>query len=95
MPRAALRHDWTREEVRTVYNTRLVDILFEAQSILDKPPHRYTFTEAEYVADVRRFAAEVGQPEWVAPMDWMCEPFMLAKTTGNYNERTRRRLWEK
>jgi hypothetical protein len=36
-------------------------------------------TEAEYVADVRRFA-EMGYLEWVAPMDWMCEPFMLEKT---------------
>ena len=42
MPRAALRHDWTREEVRTVYNTRLVDILFEAQTV-----HRESFDPAE------------------------------------------------
>jgi hypothetical protein len=37
-------------------------------------------TEDAYVADVRRFALEVGLLEWVAPMDWMCEPHMLAKT---------------
>ena len=37
-------------------------------------------TEAEYVADVRRFQSEIGNLEWVAPMDWMCEPFVLAKT---------------
>jgi hypothetical protein len=37
-------------------------------------------SEDDYVQDVRRFAAEVGRLDWVAPMDWMCEPFMLAKT---------------
>jgi len=35
---------------------------------------------AAYVADVRRFANEIGHMDWVAPQDWMCEPFMLAKT---------------
>ena len=37
-------------------------------------------TEAAYVSDVRRFQVEIGNLDWVAPMDWMCEPFMLAKT---------------
>ena len=37
-------------------------------------------TEAQYIADVRRFQSEVGNLEWVAPMDWMCEPFVLEKT---------------
>lgn len=37
-------------------------------------------TEAEYVADVLRFEREIGRLEWVAPQDWMCEPFVLAKT---------------
>lgn len=37
-------------------------------------------TEDEYIADVLRFQDEIGELEWVAPMDWMCEPFVLAKT---------------
>ncbi len=37
-------------------------------------------TDAEYVADVRRFQSEIGNLAWVAPMDWMCEPFVLEKT---------------
>lgn len=37
-------------------------------------------TEAEYVRDVRRFEREIGSLLWVAPMDWMCEPFVLEKT---------------
>ena len=37
-------------------------------------------SEDEYVEDVLRFQEEIGQLEWVAPMDWMCEPHMLEKT---------------
>lgn len=33
-----------------------------------------------YVAAVRRYRDEVGQLAWAAPQDWMCEPFMTAKT---------------
>lgn len=47
---------------------------------LNKPPHRYTFSVDEYVADVRRFEREMPGLEWVAPMDWMCEPFVLTHT---------------
>lgn len=34
----------------------------------------------DYVRAVRRYDAEIGDLEWAAPQDWMCEPFMLAKT---------------
>jgi hypothetical protein len=37
-------------------------------------------TPADYVAAVRRYREEIGGLEWAAPQDWMCEPFMLAKT---------------
>jgi hypothetical protein len=37
-------------------------------------------TPAEYAARVRRYADQIGNLRWAAPMDWMCEPFMLAKT---------------
>lgn len=33
-----------------------------------------------YAAEVRRFAQEVGGLVWAAAQDWMCEPFVLAKT---------------
>ena len=36
--------------------------------------------EREYARDVLRFQDEIGNLEWAAPMDWMCEPFMLQKT---------------
>ena len=41
---------------------------------------RWQTSAAEYVAAVRRYRDEIGSLEWAAPMDWMCEPFMLAKT---------------
>ena len=42
MPTNGLRHDWTREEVRTTYNTRLLDVLFAAQAA-----HRQYFEPGE------------------------------------------------
>lgn len=41
---------------------------------------RWTLTPAEYLAEVRSFIGEIGAPDWVAPMDWMCEPWILEKT---------------
>lgn len=37
-------------------------------------------TPAAYVSATRRYRDEVGGLDWAAPQDWMCEPFMLAKT---------------
>lgn len=34
----------------------------------------------EYVDAVHRYDDELGCMEWAAPQDWMCEPFILAKT---------------
>jgi hypothetical protein len=49
-------------------------------SELDKPPHRWVTTEDEYVEAVNRYADEIGQLDWAAPMDWMCEPWIVEKT---------------
>ena len=37
-------------------------------------------TPDEYIADCNRYTNEIGRLDWIAPQDWMCEPFMLAKT---------------
>lgn len=37
-------------------------------------------SEREYAADVLLYEREIGNLAWVAPQDWMCEPFVLAKT---------------
>ena len=50
-------------------------------------------TEAEYIADARRFEQEIGRLKWVAPMDWMCEPHMLAKTGLTVERHQHRTVW--
>lgn len=40
---------------------------------------RYTFTVDEYRAVIEH-ARRFGNLQWAAPMDWMCEPFMLERT---------------
>lgn len=47
-------------------------------------------TPGEYVAAVRRYDDEIGELGWAAPQDWMCEPFMLAKTGLTIAEHQRR-----
>lgn len=37
-------------------------------------------TEAEYIDSARRYQQGIGLMDWAAPMDWMCEPFMVAHT---------------
>lgn len=46
-------------------------------------------TPEEYVAAVRRYDTEIGNMEWAAQQDLMCEPWMLAKTgrTVKQNQR--------
>jgi len=38
---------------------------------------RWTITPAEYARFVRRCADEIGQLDWAAPMDWMCEQVVI------------------
>jgi len=40
----------------------------------------WTLSPRAYVAEVRRYAAEIGGLAWAAPQDWMCEPVMLKRT---------------
>jgi len=47
-------------------------------------------TEDEYVADALRYEDEIGLLNWVAPQDWMCEPFMLEKTGLTVREHQQR-----
>ncbi len=41
--------------------------------------HRFD-PPAVYAARVRRYAQEIGHLTWAAPQDWMCEPFIHART---------------
>jgi hypothetical protein len=51
---------------------------------------RWTLTAVEYVAEVRRYASEIGRLEWAATMDWMCEPDVRRKTGLSVVEHQRR-----
>ncbi|RPE34957.1 deazapurine DNA modification protein DpdA family protein [Kitasatospora cineracea] len=39
---------------------------------------RWTITPEQYATEVRRYQDEIGQLDWAAPMDWMCEPWVIA-----------------
>lgn len=47
---------------------------------------RWTTTPEHYAAAVRRYRDEIGHLAWAAPQDWMCEPFMIAKTGLSVHE---------
>lgn len=38
----------------------------------------WTVSARDYVEEVRRYAEQVGNLQWVAPQDWMCEPIVIA-----------------
>lgn len=52
----------------------------------------YRDTPSEYVAAVRRYSEHIGAPDFCAPQDWMCEPFVLAKTGLTVEEHQRRTI---
>jgi len=47
---------------------------------------RWTISSAEYAEALARYQAEIGQLVWAAPQDWMCEPWILAKTSKTIAE---------
>ena len=46
----------------------------------------WTITPETYVSQVRLFEREIGNLRFAAPMDWMCEPFILEKTGKSLRE---------
>lgn len=51
---------------------------------------RFRTSPEDYVASVRRYVTEMGNLDWAAPQDWMCEPPMLAKTGLTVEDHQRR-----
>lgn len=47
---------------------------------------RWTVEPVRYADEAARWQAEVGGMAWAATQDWMCEPFMLAKTGKSIQE---------
>jgi hypothetical protein len=37
-------------------------------------------TPQQYVTRIRRYREQIGHLSWAAPQDWMCEPFITART---------------
>ncbi len=35
---------------------------------------------AQYIEATEQYQIEVGNLQWAAPQDWMCEPWIVAKT---------------
>lgn len=52
---------------------------------------RWETSEAEYVEEVERLSA-IGRLAWVAPQDWMCEPWMIEKTGLSVREHQERTI---
>lgn len=51
---------------------------------------RWVTTPEAYVAAARRYRDEIGRLEWASPMDWMSEPWIVAKTGLSVAEHQRR-----
>ena len=53
---------------------------------------RWQIGEKKYVRAVRRYVDEIGKLDWVAPQDWMCEPYILQRTGLTVREHQRRTI---
>lgn len=63
------------------YRRATVDWALDSGGFTELNLHgRWVETVAGYVTAVRRYVTEIGRLLWAAPQDWMCEPFVLAKT---------------
>lgn len=51
---------------------------------------RWATTMSEYVEATQRYSEQIGQLDWAAPMDWMCEPFVIEKTGLSVREHQER-----
>jgi hypothetical protein len=51
---------------------------------------RWPTTPGEYVEATRGYAVEIGMLDWAAPMDWMCEPAIVAHTGLTVEDHRRR-----
>lgn len=51
---------------------------------------QWTVTADQYAEEVRRWSETIGNVQWAAAMDWMCEPFVVRKTGLSVAEHQRR-----
>lgn len=50
-------------------------------------------TVADYIEGARRYRDEIGNMEWAAIQDWMCEPFIVENTGLSVFEHQERTIW--
>jgi hypothetical protein len=58
---------------------------------------RWTMSASDYMALVALYDERIGNLDWAAPQDWMCEPFMIERTglsVREHQERTVANLLE-
>jgi hypothetical protein len=53
---------------------------------------RWQTTPQTYVTAVRRYVEELGSLQWASPQDWMCEPWITAKTGRTVTEHQSRTI---
>lgn len=53
---------------------------------------RWVVVPLKYIADVLRYWNELGPAVWAAPQDWMCEPWIVAKTGLTVQEHQQRTI---
>lgn len=53
---------------------------------------RWTITPHDYAAAARRYMQEIGNLQWAAIQDWMCEPWIIAKTGLSISEHQTRTI---
>jgi hypothetical protein len=53
---------------------------------------KWTVPVADYIKAVVLYRDEIGNMVWAAPMDWMCEPWMVEKTRLTVEEHQQRTL---
>lgn len=51
---------------------------------------KWNVSARQYTQEVRRYSEEIGNMDWAAAQDWMCEPFIIAKTGLSVLEHQRR-----
>lgn len=70
-----------RLQRQRTYKPATVDWALDSGGFTELNLHgKWIETPHRYIAAVRRYIAEIGRLLWAAPQDWMCEPFVLAKT---------------
>lgn len=66
---------------RRKFRPALTDWALDSGGFTELSLHgQWLTTRDAYVSAARRYRSEIGRMQWAAPQDWMCEPWIIAKT---------------